>query len=102
MTEAGADLVVAHMGLTTSGNIGAQTAKTLEQCLPEVQAILDVCKSLRSECLVLCHGGPIALPEDAQYMLDRCPGLTASTAPVPWNGCLARLPSPNRCGISWA
>jgi predicted TIM-barrel enzyme len=75
MTEAGADIVVAHMGLTTSGSIGAHTAKTLEQCVPQVQAIMDTCKSLRSDCLVLCHGGPIAQPADAKFMLDHCPGL---------------------------
>ncbi len=72
MTEAGADIVVAHMGLTTSGSIGAHTAKTLAQCVREVQEIIDTCKSLRSDCLVLCHGGPIANPKDAQYMLDHC------------------------------
>ena len=75
MTRAGADIVVAHMGLTTSGSIGARTAKPLEQCVPAVQAIVDQCKSLRSDCLVLCHGGPIAQPQDAQYMLDHCRGL---------------------------
>jgi predicted TIM-barrel enzyme len=72
MAEAGADIVVAHMGLTTSGTIGAQTAKTLEQCVPEVQAIADACKAVRPDCLVICHGGPIAAPSDTQYILDRC------------------------------
>lgn len=75
MTQAGADIVVAHMGLTTSGTIGAHTAKTLEQCVTEVQAIVDLCKSLRSEVLVLCHGGPIATPKQAEFMLGRCRGL---------------------------
>ena len=75
MTEAGADIVVAHMGLTTSGSIGAHTAKALAQCVREVQEIIDTCKSLRSDCLVLCHGGPIANPKDAQYMLDHCTNL---------------------------
>jgi predicted TIM-barrel enzyme len=75
MTEAGADIVVAHMGLTTGGNIGAETAKTLDDCVREVQAIADICKNLRPEVLVLCHGGPIATPADAQYMLDRCQGV---------------------------
>jgi predicted TIM-barrel enzyme len=74
MTQAGADIIVAHMGLTTSGTIGARTAKSLEQCVPEVQAIADTCKSIRSEVLVLCHGGPIATPADAQFILERCPG----------------------------
>jgi predicted TIM-barrel enzyme len=75
MTEAGADIVVAHMGLTTSGTIGAQTAKTLDQSVRNVQALADVCKSVRSDCLVLCHGGPIAMPRDAQYVLERCTGV---------------------------
>lgn len=73
MTKAGADVVVAHMGLTTSGNIGAKTAKTLDQCVREVQAIADAAKGVRSDVLVLCHGGPIASPEDTRYVLDRCP-----------------------------
>lgn len=75
MTEAGADIVVAHMGLTTGGNIGAETSKTLDDCVREVQSIADTCKSTRSEVLVLCHGGPIASPWDAQYILDRCQGV---------------------------
>jgi predicted TIM-barrel enzyme len=75
MAEAGADIVVAHMGLTTGGTIGARTAKTLDQCLTEVQAIAEASKAVRSGCLVLCHGGPIANPEDARYILERCPGI---------------------------
>lgn len=75
LTKAGADIVVAHMGLTTSGTIGARTAKTLDQSVKEVQAIADACKSARADCLVLCHGGPIAMPDDAQYILDRCHGV---------------------------
>jgi predicted TIM-barrel enzyme len=75
MTRAGADIVVAHMGLTTSGTIGARTAKTLQHCVAEVQAITDACKSERADCLVLCHGGPIADPEDAQFILARCRGV---------------------------
>ncbi len=73
MTKAGADIVVAHMGLTTSGAIGAKTAKTLDQCIKEVQAIADAAKGVRSDVLVLCHGGPIASPDDTRYVLDRCP-----------------------------
>ncbi|MFM2220185.1 MAG: hypothetical protein RL240_4503 [Planctomycetota bacterium] len=72
MTQAGADIVVAHMGLTTSGSIGAKSAKSLSDCVREVQAITDTCKSLREDCLVLCHGGPIANPEDAQFILSNC------------------------------
>lgn len=75
MTEAGADIIVAHMGLTTGGAIGAETAKTLDDCVREVQAIADSCKNIRPEVLVLCHGGPIATPPDAQYILDRCEGV---------------------------
>jgi predicted TIM-barrel enzyme len=72
MTKAGADIIVAHMGLTTSGTIGAKSTKTLEDCVGQVQAICEASKSLRSDCLVLCHGGPIADPEDAGYILERC------------------------------
>jgi len=75
MTRAGADLVVAHMGLTTSGTIGARTAKTLADAASSVQAIADACKAERADCLVLCHGGPIASPDDAQFILDRCTGV---------------------------
>lgn len=71
MTEAGADIVVAHMGLTTKGAIGAKTAKTLEQSAQEVAAIARACKAIRPDVLMLCHGGPIAMPEDAQFILDR-------------------------------
>ncbi|MGL4461157.1 MAG: phosphoenolpyruvate hydrolase family protein [Planctomycetia bacterium] len=73
MTEAGADVVVAHMGLTISGAIGAHTAKSLDDCVRETRAIADACKSIRPDVLVLCHGGPIAMPADAQHMLDHCP-----------------------------
>lgn len=71
MTHAGADIVVAHMGLTTKGAIGAKTAKSLDTSALEVRAIAEACKSIRPEVLVLCHGGPIAMPEDAQFILDR-------------------------------
>ncbi len=72
MVAAGADIVVAHMGLTTNGSIGAKSAKSLQDSVREVQAITDACKTLRDDCLVLCHGGPIATPEDAQYILSQC------------------------------
>ncbi len=75
MTQAGADIIVAHMGLTTSGTIGARTAKSLDQCVQEIQGVVDLCKSLRAEILVLCHGGPIATPKQAQYILQHCRGL---------------------------
>ena len=73
LTEAGADIIVAHMGLTTSGTIGAQTALTLEDCVPRVSEIAAAAKSVRDDVLVLCHGGPIAMPDDAQFMLNRIP-----------------------------
>lgn len=75
MTEAGADIIVAHMGLTTGGAIGAETAKSLKDCVPEVQKIIDVAKKIRPDVLVLCHGGPISAPADAQFMLKNCTGL---------------------------
>lgn len=73
MTEAGADIIVAHMGLTTSGSIGAQTAKTLDESVDEVKAIADAARSVRQDVIVLCHGGPIAMPDDAKFVLDRVP-----------------------------
>lgn len=76
MTEAGADILVAHMGLTTSGTIGAQTAKTLDECVAEINAIVEAARGVRGDVLVLCHGGPIAEPEDAAYVLARCPGVS--------------------------
>ncbi|MGB6045819.1 MAG: phosphoenolpyruvate hydrolase family protein [Pirellulales bacterium] len=71
MTDAGADIVVAHMGLTTKGSIGAHTAKTLDDSVREVQAIADAARGVRDDVIVLCHGGPIAMPEDAAYVLQR-------------------------------
>jgi predicted TIM-barrel enzyme len=75
LTQAGADIVVAHMGLTTKGSIGAKTARTLDDCVGEVAAIAEAGKSARADLLVLCHGGPIADPGDAQYILDRVPSV---------------------------
>src|SRR5262245_19717851 len=72
LTEAGADVIVAHMGLTTSGTIGARTARSLDDCVREVTAIAEAAKAVRGDVLVLCHGGPIAQPEDARYVLERC------------------------------
>ena len=71
LTAAGADIVVAHMGLTTKGTIGACTARTLDDCVRDVGAIATACKETRGDVLVLCHGGPIAMPDDAQYILQR-------------------------------
>ena len=75
MAAAGADILVPHMGLTTSGTIGAQTALTLEQAAVKVQELADAAKTVNPEILCLCHGGPIANPEDAQYVLDHTEGI---------------------------
>ena len=72
MTEAGADILVAHMGLTTSGSIGAKTALTLEECVEPINAIIDTAKALREDVIVLCHGGPIAEPDDAAFIINKC------------------------------
>ena len=70
MTKAGADIVVAHMGVTTGGAIGAKTAKSLQLCVEEVGKIAEAALATRSDVLVLCHGGPIAMPQDARVILD--------------------------------
>jgi predicted TIM-barrel enzyme len=75
MAQAGADVLVPHMGLTTKGAIGAHTALTLDQCVERIQAMHDAAKSVKSDILVLCHGGPIAEPEDAAYVLARTEGV---------------------------
>ena len=75
MADAGADILVAHMGLTTKGSIGAQTALTLEDAAERVQAIHDAAKGVNPEILVICHGGPIAEPEDATYVLENTNGV---------------------------
>ena len=72
MTQAGADLIVAHMGVTISGSIGAKTSRTIEQCVQEIQSITDAAKSIRQDVMVICHGGPIANPADAQFVMDHC------------------------------
>src|SRR5690349_21245292 len=75
MAGAGADILVPHMGLTTSGTIGARTALTLDDCVGRVQAMRDAADSVRPGILVLCHGGPIAEPRDAAYVLERTSGV---------------------------
>jgi predicted TIM-barrel enzyme len=75
MADAGADVLVPHMGLTTSGTIGAETAKTLDESVELVQAMHDAAREVDPEVLVLCHGGPIAEPEDAAYVLERTSGV---------------------------
>ena len=71
MTEAGADIVVAHMGVTVGGSVGASTAKTLDTCVGLIDEIADAALQVRGNVIVLCHGGPIATPDDAQYILKR-------------------------------
>lgn len=75
MTRAGADLLIPHMGLTTKGSIGAKTALTLDDAATRVQAMHDAAKKIRPDVLVLCHGGPISEPADAQYILDHTDGV---------------------------
>jgi predicted TIM-barrel enzyme len=75
MTEAGADVLVAHMGLTTGGAIGAETGRTLDECVGLVQAIRDAAVEVRPDVIVLCHGGPISEPGDAAYVLERARGV---------------------------
>jgi predicted TIM-barrel enzyme len=75
MAEAGADIIVAHMGLTTGGSIGAETAKTLEDCVPSIDSWAASARSVNPDVLVLAHGGPIAMPDDAQFILSECTGV---------------------------
>jgi len=75
MAEAGADVLVAHMGLTTKGTIGARTSLTLEAAAERVQAIRDAGASVNPDALVICHGGPIAEPEDARFILEHTEGV---------------------------
>ena len=72
MADAGADIIVAHMGVTTGGSIGATSAKSLDQCVADIDAIAAAAAGRRSDIMVLCHGGPIAMPDDAAYVLKRC------------------------------
>jgi predicted TIM-barrel enzyme len=75
MATAGADVIVAHMGLTTSGSIGATSGKTLEDCVSAVQEIRDAAVEIKEDVIVLCHGGPIASPQDAEFILQRTEGV---------------------------
>ena len=75
MARAGADIVVAHLGLTTKGSIGATTAVTLEEAPAKVQEIAEAAKGVNREVIVLCHGGPISEPSDAEYVLNRTEGV---------------------------
>ncbi|RYP83215.1 hypothetical protein DL769_001411 [Monosporascus sp. CRB-8-3] len=75
MADAGADVLVAHMGLTTSGSIGARSGKTLDKCVALIGEIRDAAVKINPDVILLCHGGPIAKPEDARYVIDRVKGL---------------------------
>jgi predicted TIM-barrel enzyme len=73
MAQAGADIVVCHLGLTTGGAIGAETALKLKDCVEPINTWAAAAKAVHPGVIVLCHGGPIATPEDAQYILKHCP-----------------------------
>jgi predicted TIM-barrel enzyme len=73
MTLAGADLIVCHMGLTTGGSIGAETGVTLEECVTRINDWAAAARRVRKDVIVLCHGGPIATPEDAAHIMKSCP-----------------------------
>lgn len=75
MAEAGADILVAHMGLTTKGTIGAQTALTLDDCVERIEAIIKAGREVNPDVMVICHGGPIAEPEDAAYVIEKTEGI---------------------------
>ncbi|MCT4663353.1 MAG: phosphoenolpyruvate hydrolase family protein [Tissierellales bacterium] len=75
MAEAGADILVAHMGLTTKGTIGAQTALTLDESVEKIKKIMSAGKEVNPDIIVICHGGPIADPEDAKYVIENTPGI---------------------------
>lgn len=89
MARAGADVVVAHMGVTTGGAIGARSGKSLDACVGEIDAIASAARGVREDVIILCHGGPISAPADAQYVLgrtDRCHGFYGASS-------LERLPA---------
>jgi predicted TIM-barrel enzyme len=75
MTRAGADVLVPHMGLTTKGTIGARTTRTLEDCVEVIQQMHDAAVAINPDVIVLCHGGPIAEPDDAEFVLSRTRGI---------------------------
>ena len=72
MANAGADIIVAHMGVTTGGAIGATSAKGLDDCVMEIDTITRAARGVRDDIIVLCHGGPISMPDDAAYVLKHC------------------------------
>ncbi len=74
MTRAGADVIVAHMGVTTGGSIGATSAKSLDDCVGQIDEIATAARAVRKDIIILCHGGPISMPDDAAYVLAHCIG----------------------------
>lgn len=75
MAEAGADIIVAHMGLTSKGTIGAKTVLSLDDCIPKIKDIIKAARDVNPDVMVICHGGPIAEPKDAQYIISNIPEL---------------------------
>lgn len=75
MSEAGADIIVAHMGLTSKGTIGAKTVLSLDDCIPRIKDIIKAARDVNPDVMVICHGGPIAEPKDAQYIISNIPEL---------------------------
>ena len=75
MTKAGADIIVCHMGLTTKGSIGAKTSKSMQECVAAIDEWTAAARAIREDVIVLCHGGPIAMPEDAEFILKHCRGV---------------------------
>jgi len=75
MTKAGADIIVTHLGLTTGGSIGAETAHRLEDCPKRIDACAEAARKIRKDVIILCHGGPISSPEDVAYILKETPGI---------------------------
>ena len=83
MTKAGADIIVAHLGVTTGGSIGATSAKSLDDCVADINAISAAARAVRDDVIIICHGGPIAMPDDAAYILrhcDRCHGFYGASS----------------------
>ena len=114
MADAGADLIVAHMGVTTGGSIGAKSSKTLEDCVERIQDIADAARGVNPDVLVICHGGPISEPPDAEYIIRNCRGVdgfygASSVERLPAERAIEgqirkfkeiRLPSPARSAVS--
>jgi predicted TIM-barrel enzyme len=98
MTEAGADIIVCHMGLTMGGAIGAETAVTLADCVRRVNAWAAAARAVREDVIVLCHGGPIAMPEDAAYVLAQCPGCHGFYGASSMDACPPKRRLPSRRG----